>query len=340
MMGKILWADIASWFFSQWSFDLKHEWFQWKMIRVSSEIFKKWFRHIKLKWAFLFRTKFLVEYDNVIFSGDCISAVRNCNSKSKKIFYCHTPPRYLYDLHDLYLQKVPLLMKPIFKIFCKVFKYFYERDIHRMNLVLTNSINTQTRIKKFTGINAKVLYPPVDTKKFVFLWQSGYYLSFARLADAKRVDKIVQAFIQMPEKKLVVIYGENDPARKKIFDMAKNAKNIEFVTLKNNIWFEQYIGNCIASLYIPIDEDFGMSPIESMSAGKPVIGVDDGWLKETIIDGKTGILLSKEAKIEDIICAVRELTPQKSLTMRWDCESRALDFDIQKFEKDLKNICS
>lgn len=86
MMGKILWADIASWFFSQWSFDLKHEWFQWKMIRVSSEIFKKWFRHIKLKWAFLFRTKFLVEYDNVIFSGDCISAVRNCNSKSKKYF--------------------------------------------------------------------------------------------------------------------------------------------------------------------------------------------------------------------------------------------------------------
>jgi hypothetical protein len=73
------------------------------MISVSSEIFKKGFRHIKLKIAFLFKTKFLKEYDTVIFSGDSISAVRNCKKTTKKIYYCHTPPRYLYDLNELYL---------------------------------------------------------------------------------------------------------------------------------------------------------------------------------------------------------------------------------------------
>jgi glycosyltransferase involved in cell wall biosynthesis len=65
------------------------------------------------------------------------------------------------------------------------------------------------------------LYPPVDLKEFRFISQGDYYLSFARLSDAKRVDKIVEAFKKLPKKKLIVIYGENDPQRQKIFDLAK-----------------------------------------------------------------------------------------------------------------------
>ena len=107
MMWKVLGADIASGFFSTGSFDLKSHWFTGKQIPISSEVFTKWFRHIKLKFAFLFRTHFLKQYDSVIFSGDCISAVRNCNKNTKKIYYCHTPPRYLYDLKSLYLKKNP-----------------------------------------------------------------------------------------------------------------------------------------------------------------------------------------------------------------------------------------
>jgi hypothetical protein len=104
---------------------------------------------LKLKFAFLFKTGFLSEYDTVIFSGDSISAVRNCSYKQKKIYYCHTPPRYLYDLHELYVQKVPTLMRPIFKIACRVFRFMYERDIKKMDVILTNSKNTQARIEKF-----------------------------------------------------------------------------------------------------------------------------------------------------------------------------------------------
>lgn len=338
MMWKALKADIASGFFSSGSFDLRKEWFQWKMISVSSEIFKKWFRHLKLKWAFLFNTSFLSEYDNIIFSWDCISAQRNCRSDAKKIYYCHTPPRYIYDLHELYLKKVPFVLKPAFKIFCFIFKIMYERDVKSMDLVLTNSINTKTRIKKFLWIDSTVLYPPVDLEKFKFISQKDYYLSFARLSDAKRVDKIVEAFKIMTDKKLVVIYWENDPQRQKIFDLAKDAKNIEFITLPWNVWFTDYVWNSIATIYIPIDEDFGMSPVESMAAGKPVIWVNDGWLKESIIDGKTGILIDAEAKVEDIVNAVQTLTPEKSLEMKLDCESRAWDFSLQVFDREINNI--
>jgi len=86
-----------------------------------------------------------------------------------------------------------------------------------------------------------------------------------------------------------------------------------------------------------VDEDFGMSPVESMSAGKPVIGVDDGGLKETIIHEKTGVLLPQKIRVSDIIHAVQEMTPERALSLRKACEKRARDFSLEKFEKELKN---
>lgn len=338
MMWKALEADIASGFFSNGSFDLRKEWFKWKMIPISSEIFKKWFRHIKLKLAFLFKTWFLRDYETVIFSWDCISAVRNCTKEQKKVYYCHTPPRYLYDLHELYLQKVPFLLRWAFKFACMVFRNMYEKDVKSMDLVLTNSINTKARIKKFLWIDAQVLYPPVDLEKFKFIGQKDYYLSFARLSDAKRVDKIVEAFKILKDKKLVVIYGENDPQREKVFHLAYWLDNIEFVTLPWNVGFTDYIGNSIATIYIPIDEDFGMSPVESMAAWKPVIWVNDWWLKESIIDDKTGILIDKGAKVEDIVNAVQTLTPERCLEMKDACEARAKDFSLEKFSEKIKSL--
>lgn len=337
MMGKILKGDIASWFFSAGSFDLRKEWFSWKIIPVSSEIFAKWFRHIKLKWSFLFRTKFLQEYDTIIFSGDCISAVRNCSGESKKIYYCHTPPRYIYDLHELYLKKVPLYLRPFFKIACKIFRYLYEKDLSRMDVILTNSKNTQKRIKAFTGYDSYILYPPVDTSRFTWKEQDDYFLSFARLADAKRVDRVVEAFKEMPEEKLIVIYGKNDPQKEKIFSLSEGHENIQLVTLENNDLLYDYIGKSRATIYIPIDEDFGMSPVESMSAWKPVLWVDDGWLKETILHKQTGYLIDSQAQVSDIISAVKYLSAEKCLSMRKDCEHRAEDFHLQVFEKQLKS---
>lgn len=337
MMWKALKADIASGFFSSWSFDLRKEWFTGKIIPVSSEIFTKWLRHIRLKWNFLFSTKFISQYETVIFSGDCISAVRNCSQNTKKIYYCHTPPRYIYDLHELYLKKVPIYLRPFFKIACKVFKYLYEKDLSRMDLILTNSENTKKRIKDYIWYDSQVLYPPVDTERFIWWNQKWYFLSFARLADAKRVDKIVDAFSEIPNEKLIVIYGKNDPQKEKIFLLSHGYKNIECITLEDNDKLYEYIAHARATIYIPVDEDFWMSPVESMSAGKPVLGVNDGGLKETIIHKKTWYLISKEARKQDIIDAVKYLTTDVCESMKKSCESRAWEFWLASFEKQLKS---
>ena len=338
MMAKALKADLASGFFSQWSFDLRKEWFKWKMISVSSEIFKKWFRHIKLKWAFLFNTRFLKEYDSVIFSWDSISAVRNCSKNTKKIYYCHTPPRYLYDLRESYLQKVPTFLRPAFNFLSYIFKKMYESDINKMDLILTNSENTKKRIKDFLWLDAVVLYPPVNLDEFKFKKQWDYYLSFARLSDAKRVDRVVEAFKILTDKKLIVIYWENDPSRLKIFASANWYDNIDFIILTWYVWFTDYVWNCIATIYIPVDEDFWMSPVESMAAWKPVLWVNEWWLKETIIDKKTWVLIQQWANVNDIVDAVNYLTPELCLSMKSDCEKRANDLSLSEFEIQLKKL--
>jgi glycosyltransferase involved in cell wall biosynthesis len=214
----------------------------------------------------------------------------------------------------------------------------YENDIKKMDLILTNSENTKNRINEFLWLDSVVLYPPVNLNEFKYLWQEDYYLSFARLSDAKRVDLIVKAFKKMPDKKLIVIYWENDPSRLKIFSLASWFDNIEFITLEWNIWFTKYVWNCIATIYIPIDEDFWMSPVESMSAWKPVLWVNDWWLKETIIANKTWLLIWKEANVNEIINWIHYLTPEICIWMKKDCENRAREFGLDEFETKLKKI--
>ncbi len=336
MMWKILKSDVASGFFSKWSFDLRKEWFEGKLIPVSSEIFAKGFRHIKLKFAFLFKTKFLKEYDTVIFSWDCISAVRQAWKNTKKIYYCHTPPRYLYDLREDYLKKIPFIIRPAFNLISYVFKKMYESDIKKMDLIVTNSENTKARLKKFIWVKAdRVLYPPVDIDSFKYIEQWDYYVSVSRLSTAKRIDNIVRAFTEMPDKKLVVIYWENDPQKEEIFEIWKWYDNIKFVTCPWNVWFTDYIWKSIAGICIPVDEDFWMVPVESMSAWKPVLGVDEWGIKESVIHKKTGYLIPEWGRVEDVIKAVDYLTPERCLEMRGDCEKRARDFGLDKFEEEL-----
>ncbi|MEW6701838.1 MAG: glycosyltransferase, partial [Bacteroidota bacterium] len=88
---------------------------------------------------------------------------------------------------------------------------------------------------------------------------------------------------------------------------------------------------CLAGIYIPINEDFGITQLEIMSAGKPVIGVKEGGLLETIIDGETGVMIKSNPTVEDLIDAVKGLTPEKALEMKENCIEHAKKFSSKIF---------
>lgn len=102
-----------------------------------------------------------------------------------------------------------------------------------------------------------------------------YFLSFARLSAIKRVDRIVSAFQRMPTERLILTYGANDPEKTKIQNMIKDCPHIMMVQSPSDLELRALIQDARATIYVPVDEDFGMSPLESMSCGTPVIGVNE-----------------------------------------------------------------
>lgn len=128
----------------------------------------------------------------------------------------------------------------------------------------------------------------------------------------------------MPDRRLIVASGGSELEDLK--RLADEAKNIYFTGWLPDRDLAEIVGNAIATLYIPIDEDFGISPLESMAAGKPVIGVAEGGLTETVLPEETGILVDPDPAVSDIIAAVRRMTPELALSMRDACEQRAALF--------------
>lgn len=297
-------------------------------------------RYFRAHFNFLFKTRSLIrEYDTIIFSGNnCLTASFNCKKTTKKILYCHSPVRHVFDLWQLARGEQKKHWKKIiyYDIGAWFIRFVYWLGLKNMQIVLANSQNIAHRLKTFLHQKTDaIIYPPIQTTKFKWLSQGDYYLSNARVERLKRIPDIVSAFQKMPDKKLVVVSG--GPDLEKVKNMAQGYENIKIVGWISDEEMANYLGNCIASIYIPINEDFGMTPLESMSAGKPCIGVFDGGLKETIIDRLTGKFIPEKYTLDDLIKAVAWLTPEVALKMRPDCEMQAEKFSEDKFIEKIKN---
>ena len=123
--------------------------------------------------------------------------------------------------------------------------------------IYVNSTNLQVAMKQYLGRESQILHPPVDMDVFVPTKEKeDYYISFSKLSTLKRVNRTIEAFREMPDKKLLVIYGQNDPQKEEIMAMAMGYSNITFLTLDDNNELPRYIGRAIATIFIAKNEDF------------------------------------------------------------------------------------
>ncbi|MET3520657.1 glycosyltransferase [Mesorhizobium abyssinicae] len=294
-------------------------------------------RALVLAWRFSRVQKMMRSYSTRIFSGAFAPlAAPDRQAGGVNIFYCHTPPRFLYDQREHFFGKLPGPARLAAPAITRFFEKRYRKAISRMDVIVANSNNTRSRLRRYLGLDCTVVYPPVETNRFRWRGQEGYYLSTARLSPLKRVDRIVDAFLKMPDKKLIVASGGDELHRLK--RRAGSATNIEFRGWTSDEELMDLMGSAIATIYLPFDEDFGMSPVESMAAGKPVIGVAEGGLLETIQPGKTGILLSPDFTDGDLIKAVRDLPSERAAAMRHDCETRAAAFTRERFIAAMQDV--
>ena len=286
--------------------------------------------------AFQKKTNFLEPYNTVIYSGFYSPLAVTNHRNGKNIYYCHTPPRFIYDQREHYFKRYPKWLHPLIDTLIDYYRPRYEAALNKMDCIVTNSYNVKKRIKTFLDIDASVVYPPCETYNYRWLGQGNFYLSAARLDPLKRVVLIVDAFKKMPGKKLIII--SNGPEKKAISKKIFGYGNIKLLGYVDEKLYQKLIGECIASIYIPKDEDFGMTPIESMAAGKPVIGVKEGGLLESVIPGKTGVLIPSNPTVEDVINGVKLLDKKKAMNMRVSCQERAKMFNSEIFISKMLNL--
>ena len=286
-------------------------------------------RILRVIWAFERDSPVLDGYEWALFSGIYAPLAVTRRGRDGNILYCHTIPRFCFDLREHYMRKVPWIARPVLSALIAVVTRKYARALARMDVVVANSENVRKRLLRHFGRDAVVVHPPVDIRRFQWLGDEGYYISLARLEDFKRVDVVVRAFMLMPHRRLIVTSGGSELERLK--QLAAGAVNISFTGWVAEEGLRVLVGNARAAVYVPMDEDFGMSPVEAMAAGKPVIGVAEGGLLETILDGETGLLIKDNLTPEKLRDAVEKLEGMNPQVMRKRCEQRAALFDESIF---------
>ncbi|MBF0308727.1 MAG: glycosyltransferase [Magnetococcales bacterium] len=294
------------------------------------------FKTLMLILYFRYRTRFINTYQRIIFSGwVCLFAIHN-HRNGPNIWYCYTPPRDFYDQYQQTYRNASWGKRILMHLVLPGLRKRFEQAVKQVDLIIAISETIQDRVKHSFEKPSVVVYPPCDVDLFHWIEQEEFYLSTARLVPLKRVDRIVQAFLGMPHKRLVVVStgSEWDSLKQR----AAGAANIQFTGSVSDETLRDLMGKCLASIYIPQNEDFGISPVESMAAGKPVIGVAEGGLRETVLDGETGILLPPDPSAEAIREAVIRMTPETALSMREACEKRAKRFSRERFITEMKAI--
>lgn len=275
-------------------------------------------------------------YDLVISSSHCAAKGVITGPDQVHICYCHTPMRYAWDLMHDYLKETKL-DSGIKGFFAKlILHYLRGWDVHssqRVDHFIANSHYVAKRIEKFYGRQAEVIYPFVNLELFQEeRKKEDYYITASRLVPYKKVDLIVEAFAQMPDKKLIVI-GDG-PEWKKV--KKKAAKNIELLGYQKDEVLIRYLQKAKGFVFAAV-EDFGITPVEAMATGTPVIAFEKGGIKETVIQGETGHFY-QEQSVRSLIEAIKsfekmEFDPEK-------CRARAENFSLEKFNQKFHQFVS
>ncbi len=224
------------------------------------------------------------------------------------ISYVHSPIRYAWDLQHQYLREAGLssgIKGLLAKWILHKIRLWDYRTANGVDHFIANSKFIARRIKKVYGRDADVIYPPVDVERFTLCNEKDdFYFTASRLVPYKRIDLIVEAFSQMPDKKLVVIGDGSEMDKIK----SKASNNIEILGYQPNHVMEEHMRKAKAFVFAA-EEDFGITPVEAQACGTPVIAFGKGGALETIrpygTENATGLFFYAQ-KIDSIIEAVNK----------------------------------
>lgn len=272
----------------------------------------------------------LNEYDLVI---------SNCNSYAKGVIvptnsihisYIHSPTRYLWDYANQYLDEhaqnrvIRFILRRLF---------FNQRQwdfvaARRPDLLLANSFNVQNRIKKYYDLKSRIIYPSININLFAPVEQKeDYFLVVTRLSAYKKTDLVIEAFKNMPDLKLKVVGTGNEFENLK--RSAQGYNNIEFLGFIPDEELPKIYAKARALIF-PQIEDFGLTPIESMASGTPVIAYKKGGVLETV-NSETGVFFHPQT-VSALSKTIKEFLNKERSFTKENLVNQARKFSEDQFK--------
>ena len=271
------------------------------------------------------------DYDLIISSSHCV-AKGIIPRNALHICYCHTPMRYIWEMYGEYKQRLSIFAKVGLSIYRSYLKRWDISSAQRVDYFIANSKNVANRIKKCYNRKATVIYPPLNTERFILNNESeDFYLIVSAFVPYKRIDLAIEAFNILGYSLKIIGTGQEETRLKKIA-----RANVEFLGWQSDELVKDYYARCKAVIF-PGEEDFGLVPLEAIASGKPVIAYAKGGALETIREGETGLFFYPQIT-SALIEAVQQFEKKIGSFNPERIRQYALPFGKEIFKKKMKEF--
>jgi glycosyltransferase involved in cell wall biosynthesis len=278
----------------------------------------------------------LCDHDVVLSSSYAVAKGALTRADQLHISYVHSPIRYAWDLQFQYLKQRGLrntLRGLIARMVLHYMRLFDSTTASRVDLFIANSEHVARRIWKTYRRRARVIYPPVDTGRFqLHEDKESYYVAMSRLVEYKRMDLIVRAFSEMPDKELLVI-GDG-PEFDRLEKMA--GPNVSLLGYQPDEAVQHYLQQARALIFAA-EEDFGIVPVEAQACGTPVIAYGKGGARETVIPGVTGLFF-EEQSVGALTSATERFESRCEQFAPPRIRQHAEKFSVDRFREELSQV--
>ncbi len=275
----------------------------------------------------------LRNFDVVLSDSSAFSKGVITHKPTVHVCYMHTPTRYLWSVTADYLKNAPIpsFIRPIMPPFMAYLRRWDYQAAQRPDYIIANSDTVAERIRTFYQREPDmILWPPVVTKRFTPHRRIGvgdYWLVVARQEPYKRTDLAIQAATQLGLKLVVVGSGSNVDAFRKLA-----GPTVHFMGRVSDKEVAELMAGAIGLIH-PQEEDAGITMLEMMAAGRPVVAYGKGGATEVVIPGKTGELFAEQT-VESLVTALSEFRAGRYDT--GEIRAFAEQFDIAVFQKKIQ----
>jgi glycosyltransferase involved in cell wall biosynthesis len=271
-------------------------------------------------------------FDLIISTSHCVAKGIRKPPGSVHVSYIFAPMRYIWDRYEDYFGpgRSSLSVRLAAKIFRKRLQKWDRKtgSMERIDHVIALSRYIAGQIEEHYGRPAEVIYPFANLERFSAPRQPGKsYLIVSAFAPYKRIDLAIDAFNELGLPLLIVGEGQDEKNLR-----AKAGPQIEFLGALSNAAIADLYAKCRAFVF-PGHEDFGITPVEAMAAGAPVIAYGAGGVAETVTE-KTGLFFPEQT-VPSLVAAVRRFESGSVKFSEEDCRQRAAVFTKDRFKREL-----